>query len=164
MTRYDEAVLGELATLMRLATGRYVWLSALLTVIPTAVVFKVDRGVLFLLYFVAVCVLTRSVRMAGLLFRRHRSILRKGAVRCSCWFFRAVVLFAHRRDTCRNCRPGFGLSGEQVPAGASESIGGPRSQCRRGCAAYWRATVPGGQKKGDGVSRRPNRTLINNLA
>ena len=67
MTRYDEAFLDELATLMRLATGRYFWLSALLTLIPTALLFKVDSGVLFLLYFAVVCMLTRSVRMGGLI-------------------------------------------------------------------------------------------------
>lgn len=67
MNRYDEAFLDELVTLRRLATGRYFWLSALLTVIPTAVVFKIDSGALFILYFAAVCMLTRSVRMGGLI-------------------------------------------------------------------------------------------------
>lgn len=67
MNRYDEAFLDELMNLMRLATGRYFWLSALLTVIPTAVVFKVDSGALFILYFAVVCMLTRSVRMGGLI-------------------------------------------------------------------------------------------------
>ncbi|WP_300452519.1 hypothetical protein [Accumulibacter sp.] len=67
MTRYDEAFLDELVTFWQLATGRYFWLSAVLRVIPTFVVFKVDSGALFVLYFATVCLLTRSARMGGLI-------------------------------------------------------------------------------------------------
>lgn len=67
MTRYDEAFLDELMNLGRLAMSRYFWRSALLTVIPTVVVFKVNSGALFIFYFAAVCTLSRCVRMGGLI-------------------------------------------------------------------------------------------------
>lgn len=67
MTRYDEAFIDGLLALGRLAVGRYFWLSALLTVIPTAVIFKIDSAALFVLYFVAACSFTRNVKMGGLI-------------------------------------------------------------------------------------------------
>jgi len=67
VARYDAAFLDELHELGRLAISRHFWLVALLTVIPTSVVFRIDNGVLFLLYFVAVCLWTRGAKLGGLI-------------------------------------------------------------------------------------------------
>ncbi len=67
MARYDAAFFDELHELGALVASRHFWFPALLSVIPTALLFWFDHGLLFLLYFLAVCLWTRSARLGGLI-------------------------------------------------------------------------------------------------
>ncbi|WP_428718888.1 hypothetical protein [Undibacterium curvum] len=67
MNQYQEEVFDQAVEMLRLIVSLRFWLYFLMTVIPTALVFKISSGVLFILYFSAVCFSFRSAKLGCLI-------------------------------------------------------------------------------------------------
>ena len=69
MSRHDiEAeFLGQLAATIKLLFSREFWWLALLSVLPTLLLFFVGSGLLFVVYFCALCLWARSCKLGGLI-------------------------------------------------------------------------------------------------
>jgi hypothetical protein len=67
MNRYQEYVFDQTVEMLQLLGSRRFWLYFLMTVVPTWLVFKIGNGVLFILYFSAVCLFARSAKLGCLI-------------------------------------------------------------------------------------------------
>ena len=67
MNRYDEYVSDQTVEMFRLVGSRRFWLYFLMTVVPTALLFKIGSGALFILYFSSACLFARSAKLGCLI-------------------------------------------------------------------------------------------------
>ena len=67
MNRDQNYLFDQTIEKLQLFGSRSFWLYFLMTIVPTALVFKIGSGMLFILYFSVVCIFFRSAKLACLI-------------------------------------------------------------------------------------------------